>query len=417
MFLAAAAIAGCAGGSTSSAPSVQPSNSPSPGPSGVQLVAIPGTAGTVSLQALGFVTPAFGVGTGAPSGLTMSAFASFSAPSNAPSPSALVRKPAAATTGIAPFLYVTATFSANVPAGVVASEVLTFSSTTATSGLNFFCEIDDITATPASKIATFGPAVASGQTVTISNSIPGNPGPSLTAGHTYLFQYYDLAIPGPTPTPTATPVPTPTPTPTATPFPTPTPSATPSTSPTPVPTPTGTSSPVPAFTFSSGATATTASVTPPTQPGPLVVPASGGYGTYSAHVTIQFGAETTSGAFTMTAALGSTAADISPAGSFPFYTGSAATPLFYVLLTPNAPVSFSQTPAITVTTSSFPSSNTCSLFIYANGSGGGPFSWLQVPGAQANVAGNSVTIPAVGPPPGFTIDFYPTKTQLAFVGC
>jgi hypothetical protein len=253
--------------------------------------------------------------------------------------------------------------------------------------------------------------------VTISNSIPGNVGPSLTGGHTYLFQYYDLPIPGPTPTPTATPVPTPTPTPTATPVPTPTPSATPSTSPTPVPTPTGTATPVPAFTFSSGATATTASVTPPTLPGPLVVPASGGYGTYNAHVTIQFGAETTTGAFTMTATLGSTAADISPAGSFPFYTGSAATPLFYVLLAPNAPVSFSQTPVITVTASSFGSSNTCSLFIYANGSGGGPYSWLQVPGAQANVSGSSVTIPAVGPPPGLTIDFFPNKTQLAFVGC
>jgi hypothetical protein len=72
---------------------------------------------------------------------------------------------------------------------------------------------------------------------------------------------------------------------------------------------------------------------------------------------------------------------------------------------------------ITVTASSFGSSNTCSLFIFANGSGGGAYSWLQVPGAQANVAGTTVTIPAVGPPPGFTIDFFPNKTQLAFVGC
>jgi hypothetical protein len=103
MFLAAAAIAGCAGGSTNSTPSVQPSGSPSPGPSGAQLVAIPGTAGTVSLQTLGFVTPAFGIGLGAPNGLTMSANESFTAPSNAPVPSAVARKTAAATTAIVPW--------------------------------------------------------------------------------------------------------------------------------------------------------------------------------------------------------------------------------------------------------------------------------------------------------------------------
>jgi hypothetical protein len=421
LFLAVAAIAGCAGGSTSPAPSVQPSNSPSPGPSGASLIAIPGTAGTVSLPAISFITPAFGIGVGAPAGLTMSATESFTAPSNAPVPSAFVRKAAAAastgatplSTGIAPFLYVTAKFSANVPAGVIASEILTFSSTSVLTGLNFFCEIDDITSSTANKIATFGPATATGQSVTISNAIPGSVGPAFQTGHTYLFQYYDLPIPGPTPTPAATPVPTPTPSPTATPVPTPTPSVTPTPPPTPTPTPAGTATPVPAFSFT-GPAATTASVTPPTQPGLLTIP--GTYGTYNAHVTMQFGAATTSAAYTMTAALGSTAADITPAGSFPFYTGSAATPLFYTLLTPNAPVSFAQTPVITVTATSFGSSNLCSLFIYAD-SGGGPFSWIQVPGAQANVAGSTVTIPAVGPPPGFTIDFFPNKTQLAFVGC
>lgn len=416
MFLAAAVFAGCAGGSTGSTPSVQPSNSPSPGPTGVALVAIPGSAGTVSLPTIGFVTPAFGIAVGAPAGLTMRATESFTAPSNAPAPSSRVRKTALSTPTIAPFLYVTATFSANVPAGVVASEVLAYSSTSVISGLNFYCEVDDLTASPAGKIVTFGPATASGQTVTISNSIPGSVGPALTAGKTYLFQFYDLPIPGPTPTPTATPVPTPTPTPTATPSATPTPSAAPSTSPTPTPVPTGTATPVPAFAFT-GASATTASVTPPTPPGPLVVPATGGYGTYNAQVTIQFGAETTTSPFTMTLALGSTAADISPAGSFPFYTGSAATPLFYMLFTPSAAVSFAQTPVITVTASSFASSNLCSLFIYANGNGGGAYSWVQVPGAQANVSGSSVTIPAAPPPPGFTIDLFPNKTQLAFVGC
>ena len=157
-------------------------------------------------------------------------------------------------------------------------------------------------------------------------------------------------------------------------------------------------------------------MTPPATPGPLVVPVTGGYGTYGAHVTIQFGAATSTATYTMNVKLGSTAADISPAAQFPFYTGSAATPLFYALFTPSAEVTFAKTPAVTVTANSFGSSNLCSLFIYSQ-VGNGPFAWTQVPGAQANVAGSTVTIPAVGPPPGQTIDFQPAQTQLAFVGC
>jgi hypothetical protein len=157
-------------------------------------------------------------------------------------------------------------------------------------------------------------------------------------------------------------------------------------------------------------------VTPPTLPGALVVPASGGYGTYNAHATIQFGSETTTAPFAVGIALGSTSADISPSGSFPFYTGNAATPLFYALVTSTAAVSFSQTPTITVTTTSFPSSNTCYLYVYANNSGTG-FTWVTFPGASGTVSGSTVTIPPITPPVGATVDLIPGKTQLIFVGC
>jgi hypothetical protein len=420
MVFAATIVAGCAGSSTSNpTPAVQPSATASPNQSGVQFIAIPGTAGIVSLPGLSGITPGFGIGAGAPAGLTMNASEGFSAPANAPAPSSVARKTAATTTGITPFLFVTATFSAAVPAGLIASEVVSFASNLTTTGLNFFCELDDITTSTASKIATFGPATTVNGTVTISNTVGGGSVPALVTGHTYLFQYYDLPIPGPTPSPSPSPAPTATPSGGATPSPSPSPTAAPTTTPTAAPTaaPTGPATPVPAFTFS-GPNTTSASVTPPTVPAALVLPAvaSPGYSTYSAHVSIQFGAATSSGAYTMRAALGSTAADISPAGSFPFYTGSAATPLFYVLLTPNVPVTFSQTPSVMVNVASFGSSNTCSLFIYGN-TGGSTFSWLQVPGTLVNVSGTSVTIPAVAPPAGLTLNFLPTQTQLAFVGC
>jgi hypothetical protein len=148
----------------------------------------------------------------------------------------------------------------------------------------------------------------------------------------------------------------------------------------------------------------------------MVVPATGTYGTYGAQATITWGASSGSSAFVLTSALGSTSNDISPFGQFPLYTGSAATPLFYALLSTTAAVSFSQSPAVMVTVShGFGSSNTCGLFIYAN-TGGGPFSWQLVPGAQANVSGNSVTIPAVSLGSN-TADLAPGKTTLAFVGC
>jgi hypothetical protein len=412
LFLAATIVAGCTGGSTAVAPSAQASASASPGSSNTQLVAIPSTAGTVALQAVAGITPGFGIGSGAPAGLTMNVTGSVTAPANAPAPTSIVRKSAAAVSAT-PFLYVTATFSANVPAGVIGSELLQLSNALP-AGNQYFCEIDDLTPGSATKIGTFGPVLPSGGVVTIVNGTAAN-APSFTAGHTYLFQFYSLPVSTASPSPSASP--SASATASSSPSPSPSPTGTGTSTPTASPSPQGTVTPLPAFNFS-GPTASSTTVTPPTVPGAIVVPATGpGYGTYAAHVSIQFGAATTTAPYSLTVALGSTANDISPAASFPFYTGSQATPLFYALFTTNALVSFSQTPQITVNVNSFGSTNTCSLFIYASSNGATPFAWTQVPGTSVNVTGTSVIIPPAPGPPGETIDFTPGKTQLAFIGC
>jgi hypothetical protein len=414
MFLAGTLVAGCGGGSTPPSPVAQPTATPG---SITTLVALPGTAGTLALPAIGGITPSFGIAAGAPAGVTLTAIESLSAPPHAPIITASTARKAASATTVAPFLFISVTFSATVPPGVVSSEILALTGLIPVS-TNYFCEVDDITGGSESQLGVLGPVTAS-STVTFSNG-SGSGSPGLAAGHTYLFQFYSLPVPAPTPTPTVTPTPAATPTPTATPTSSATPTATPSpsTSPTitPTPTPTGTATPVPAFTFS-GPSASAPSVVPPAVPAAIVVPASGAYGTYGAQATIAWGASSGSSAFSLGAALGSNSSDISPFGQFPIYTGSAATPLFYLLLSTTAAVDFAQSPAVTVTvTHGFPSSNTCGLYVYSNGTGNGPNSWQLVPGAQANVSGSSVTIPAVSLGTS-TADLAPGKTTLAFIGC
>jgi len=138
------------------------------------------------------------------------------------------------------------------------------------------------------------------------------------------------------------------------------------------------------------------------------------HGDGSALGKIQFGSETSNGAFALSAGMGSNSNDISPSGQFPFYTGSAATPLFYVAIESNASVTFSQTPAITVTATSLPGSQ-CSLFIYAN-TGGSAYQWVQVPNTTVSGFGNNFTIPPASPV-GTNLNIPANQTQLAFVGC
>lgn len=379
--MAAAIAAGCSGGSTT-APSA-------PATSGTvnqaSLIAVPGSAGTVTLPAVGGVTPAFGIAAGAPAGLTISTTESTVAPT-----ASTARKADDATSS--GFLYITATFSVNVAAGIFTSEMLTLSSSLP-QNVGYSCTITDITGATPTTVGAYGPVVPSNGSVTIPN---GTSSPAFTAGHTYVFAFSYSALASPTPSPSAGPT-----------------SSGAAPSPTPTATASGTATAPPLFSLS-GATATAGPVTPPAAPGPLVLPASGGYGTYGAHVTLQFGSETASAPFVLSAGLGSTANDINPAGSFPFYTG--ATPLFYLALSSTATVTFAQTPAVTVTVSSLPNSNSCSLYIYAN-TGGSAYQWVQVPGTIVNASGSTVTIPAANPPSGVTLNLAPNQTQLGFVGC
>ncbi len=410
MFLAVAAIAGCAGGSTSG-PVPSATATASPGSANTTLVAIPTTPGNVALTAIAGITPGFAIGSGAPANLTATMTESATAPSGAPTLS-VARKTQSATDGITPFLYVTATFSANVPSGVVLSELLQLSNALPANA-DYFCAITDLTAN--SQTVTFGPAVPANGFVTIpngtatgtTNAAPSTP--SFQGGHTYLFEFYEL------PVSSATPTPSPSPTAGGSASPSPSPSATASSSAAPTPTATatsaGTATAPPVFTFT-GPSATSAPVTPPNAPPAFSVGGSG-YGSHSAQVSISLGAATTSGAYSMTAELGSVG-DIT-SNNFPFYTGSAATPLFYVQLEPTASVTFSQTPAITVNVNSFGSSNTCSLFIYAN-TGGSSYQWLQVPNTIVNVSGTQVVIPAASAP-GVTLQYLPTQSQVGFIGC
>ena len=402
-ILAIAAIAGCAGGST---PGPVPTTTASPGSSNTALIAIPSTPGNVALTASAGITPGFAIGSGAPAGLTASTSASATAPSGAPTLS-VARKTQSATDGITPFLYVTASFSANVPSGVVLSELLQLSSSLPANA-DYYCALTDLTA--GSSTTTFGPAVPVNGVVTISNGTASST-PSFTANHTYLFEFYELPISSATPSPS--PSPTSTASGSASPSPSPTASATSAPTPTPTTTATsaGTATAPPVFAFS-GPAATSAPVTPPNAPAAFSVGGSG-YGSHSAQVSISLGSATSSGAYSMAAQLGSVG-DIT-SSNFPFYTGSAATPLFYVQLEPTAPVTFSQTPALTVNVNSFGSSNTCSLFIYAN-TGGSAYQWVQVPTTITNVSGTQVVIPAASAP-GITLQYLPTQSQLGFIGC
>jgi hypothetical protein len=410
LIVAAALAAGCGGGNIGPAPVAPASvvtSGPTAAPSSSGMYAVPTTAGTIAFPTISGLSPSVTVLAGAPAGLTLNIYESLTAPATAPAPSAATRRPAAV--AATPFLYLTATFSGNLPAGILASEMLSAVSPALPSA-QYYVELDDLTA--GTKTATYGPGLVVNGTATIAN---GTAGPAFTGGHMYLFQFYSL------PLGTATPSPSPSPTATATASPSPSPSPTATASPTASPTPVSTASPTPGpsplgtYTFS-GPSATGTAVTSPAAPAALSVPASGTYGTYGVRVTVQFGAATTTAPFALTAALGSAPMnDISPSAAYPFYSGSAATPLFYTQLTTSAAASFAMTPAITVVATSFVSSNTCSLFEYGNSGSG--YVWAAIPGASGTINGNTVIIPSVALPGGAPITTGPSTAVPVFIGC
>jgi hypothetical protein len=408
----AALVAGCGGGSVS-APGASPGATATPLTT-TQVAVVPATAGTLGVGSAGGYTAAFAISAGAPAGITLSSTATTTAPAGAPAILSTARKAQAATTAIAPFLVVTATFSANVPAGIIGSDLISTAGAFAAT-LEYFVQISDLTRGSSGTPLTVGPVVpnVSGSLV-FSN---GTPAPALTAGHAYLLQFYTIPIPTPSPSPSASATATASATPTATASASagPTASPTPSASPPASVSPTAAPSPLSTYAFS-GPTVSGAAVSPPTQPAAITVPASGTYGTYGVSANIAFGSASTTAPFALTVAIGSqTQNDISPPASYPFYTGTAATPLFYIQVTSSAAVTFPKTPAITLTANSFVSSNTCSLFIYVNQGAG--FAWSLVPGASGTISGNTVVIPSVALPNGLTENFAPNGSTPAFIGC
>lgn len=103
-------------------------------------------------------------------------------------------------------------------------------------------------------------------------------------------------------------------------------------------------------------------------------------------------------------------------------TASIGTALLYLDMKPAVNVSFTQTPAITVTTSgSFPGSQ-CDFAVYGNpGSGGGGtnswFSATAVGVSEVAPSGNTFTVPATTLPPPNTVDFQANQDTYVALYC
>jgi len=367
-----ALLAACGGGGSSPPPTVSgptatpvPSATPTPAPSSTTLP-VPTSAGTLALPTLSGFGVTFQIAAGAPSGTTITATESLGAPANAPAPSSARRREAIA--GATNVFYVTVTLSQTVLAQIFTGENLAFPSTLPASA-QYFAEVDDITSAPATKIGSFGPATVASLVAAFTNNCPCV-SPTLTVGHTYLFQFYytaSTATSTPTPTPTATATATGTPTTTATPTatPTPTPSSSPSVNPNYVFNGTTTSQP---FTSTGG----TISV------GPY----------QNVQLDTTWGQNTASST-TLTASLASGNGDITP-NTFPLNTANGHV-VTYLEFTATPDTSFTLTPKAVFTLTSPASFNgaTCYLYSLNTGSGSTP-TWRQAIG-PATPSASTVT--------------------------
>ena len=189
-----------------------PSIAPTPG---VLSTTIPTTSGaSVTIPAVAGLSTIFTFGPGASASTTGNFSASVTAPNIAPLPSALKRKTQTLANAV-PFLYVTLTTSAAVPASAFFVETVLLNGQP--TSVPYAAEVDDITASPGTFIASFQGALAN-STVQFVNGFPT--GTTFQPSHTYLFQFYYIttatAAPSGTATSTASGTATATPTATAT---------------------------------------------------------------------------------------------------------------------------------------------------------------------------------------------------------
>jgi hypothetical protein len=158
--------------------------------------------GTVVVpQAANGQAAAFQFGAGSPAGITLTSSASINVPASAPGPSS-IKRATQDVAGAVPFYYVTFNVSVALSAAVIAAETVTLTNSDPPTA-SYFAEIDDITASPGTKLASAGPGTVAGSVATIQNGT-ATAGRTLQPGHTYLLQFYYVPASNASPTPTTT---------------------------------------------------------------------------------------------------------------------------------------------------------------------------------------------------------------------
>lgn len=211
MALCAGLLASCGGGTINSTP-ISPTSSPSTSQ------AVPASGGSLALPAAsnGQVA-ALSFSAGVPAGTTISSSVSAAPPGGAPAPSS-IKRATQAISGAVPFYFVAFTVSSAFSAADIAGESVTLTSGDPTTA-SYYAELDDVTSTPGTKLASAGPGTIANGIATISNGTAAS-SVTLQPGHAYLLQFYYVAASGtatPSPSPTATSTATAAPSPTATP--------------------------------------------------------------------------------------------------------------------------------------------------------------------------------------------------------
>ena len=173
-------------------------------PTTVGTFPLPTPSGSSLMSALSFAT-------GEPADVTLTATSFLSAPPNAILPSGTVTASSsvrivasAPLANAVPFFWVTFTVSAPINLGGIVAETLAPASALPVAGASYFDELDNITAgATGTKLASYGPGTIANDVLTISSPTTSL---ELTPGNLYVWQFYYLGTPSPSPTPSSGPV-------------------------------------------------------------------------------------------------------------------------------------------------------------------------------------------------------------------
>jgi trimeric autotransporter adhesin len=176
--------------------STSPHGSTSTGP-----ISVPTTGGTVNLPSAGGYSPTLQIASGAPSGVTITATASTSAPASASVASRRVVHVRDQATAV-PILYETLSVSATIAASYFLSEQFTSSSAPSAAGALYYVSIVDVTTgTSLGDFSEQNPGGVTGS-VTVHNDFyteTGSPTISFNPGDSYVFEFYYLPLVSVTP--------------------------------------------------------------------------------------------------------------------------------------------------------------------------------------------------------------------------